>query len=451
MFLPMFIIQGEIMSILTFKQGIHPEYHKDLTKEKPLKKANRPKEVIIPLQQHIGAPLDPLVKKGDHVKKYQKLADTESFVAAPVHTSVSGTIKSIEKIRTPSGQKILSFIIKADEEDEEVDYSLKTNKEAKDLSPKEIIKIIREAGIVGLGGAMFPTHVKLSVPEDKKIDYFILNGIECEPFLNVDNRMMIERSSDIIAGMKLMMKAAGVKKGFIGIENNKPRAISNMKSAVKNEDNIEIKVFETKYPQGGEKMLIKAALGREVPKGGLPLDIGVIVNNISTAVAVFEAVNEGKPLTERPITVTGEGIMNPTNLYYKIGTPIKDLIEKAGGFQGEPAKIILGGPMTGSAQQSIEVPTVKGTSGIIVLHEKSVAKFNAKPCIRCARCVDCCPMYLLPLKLSDLSQFERYDELEKYDVQSCIECGTCSYICPADRPLLDYIRIGKMEDMKMKK
>ncbi|MDZ7672011.1 MAG: electron transport complex subunit RsxC [Halanaerobiales bacterium] len=438
------------MSVLTFKQGIHPEYHKELTKDVPLREASRPKEIVVPLQQHIGAPLKPTVEKGDHVKRGQKIGDTDSFVAAPVHSSVSGTVKSIEKVRTPSGQKTLSVIIEADEEDV-FDDSLKPNKDIDQLEPKEIIDIIREAGIVGLGGAMFPTHVKLSVPDDKNIDYFILNGIECEPFLNVDNRMMIERSEDIVEGMKLMMKAADVKKGIIGIEDNKPRAISNMKKAVENEENIEIKVFETKYPQGGEKMLIKAALGREVPDGGLPLDVGVIVNNISTAIAVLEAVAVGKPLIERTITITGEGISKPCNLYYSIGTKVKDLINEAGGYEGEPAKIILGGPMTGSAQHTTDVPTVKGTSGIIVLHKKSVAKFDPKPCIKCARCVDSCPMYLLPLKLSDLSQYEKYDELDEYDVQSCIECGSCSYICPADRPLLDYIRIGKMEDMKLKK
>ncbi len=438
------------MSVLTFKQGIHPEYHKELTKDEPLRNANRPKEIIIPLQQHIGAPLKPIVKKGDHVKKGQKIGDTDSFVAAPVHSSVSGTVKAIEKVRTPAGQKTLSVIIEADEEDV-FDDSLKPDKDIEQLSSKEIIGIIREAGIVGLGGAMFPTHVKLSVPDDKNVEYFILNGIECEPFLNVDNRMMIERSKDIVNGMKLMMKASNVKKGIIGIEDNKPRAIANMKKAVENDSNIEIKVFETKYPQGGEKMLIKAALGREVPEGGLPLDVGVIVNNVTTAIAVLEAVTEGKPLIERTITITGEGITKPCNLYYSIGTKVKDLINEAGGFEGDPAKIILGGPMTGSAQHTTDVPTVKGTSGIIVLHKNSVAKFDPKPCIKCARCVDSCPMYLLPLKLSDLSQYEKYDKLDEYDVQSCIECGSCSYICPADRPLLDYIRIGKMEDMKLKK
>jgi len=438
------------MSVLTFKQGIHPEYHKELTKDEPLRKAKRPKEIVIPLQQHIGAPLKPIVEKGDHVKKGQKIGDTDSFVAAPVHSSVSGTVKAIEKVRTPAGQKTLSVIIEADKEDV-FDDSLKSDKEIEQLSSKEIIDIIREAGIVGLGGAMFPTHVKLSVPDDKNVEYFILNGIECEPFLNVDNRMMIERSKDIVNGMKLMMKASNVKKGIIGIEDNKPRAIANMKKAVENDSNIEIKVFETKYPQGGEKMLIKATLGREVPEGGLPLDVGVIVNNVTTAIAVLEAVTEGKPLIERTITITGEGVKKPCNLYYSIGTKVKDLINEAGGFEGDPAKIILGGPMTGSAQPTIDVPTVKGTSGIIVLHKKSVAKFDPKPCIKCARCVDSCPMYLLPLKLSDLSQYEKYDKLDEYDVQSCIECGSCSYICPADRPLLDYIRIGKMEDMKLKK
>ncbi|MCF8009491.1 MAG: electron transport complex subunit RsxC, partial [Halanaerobiales bacterium] len=383
------------MSVLTFKQGIHPEYHKELTKEKPLKTAAYPNQVVIPLQQHIGAPLKPIVKQGDSVKRGQKIGDTDSFVAAPVHASISGTVKSIEKVLVPSGQKVMSIIIKTDDQDL-FDDSLKSNKDIDQLTRKEIINIVREAGIVGLGAAMFPTHVKLSVPDDKEIEYFILNGIECEPFLNVDNRMMIERSKDVILGMKIMMKASNAKKGIIGIEDNKPKAISSMKNAVEGEKNIEVKIFETKYPQGGEKMLIKAALNREVPEGGLPLDVGVIVNNVTTAISVLEAVRDGKPLIERTITITGEGIKQPCNLYYSIGTSVKDLLKEAGGYQGDPGKIILGGPMTGPAQHTDQVPTVKGTSGIIVLHKESVAKFDPKPCIKCARCVDSCPMYLLP-------------------------------------------------------
>lgn len=432
------------MSLLTFKQGIHPEYRKELTNNEPLKEAVRPKEVVIPLQQHIGAPLNPIVEKGEHVDMGQKIGDTDSFVAAPVHASVSGTVKDITEVQTASGAKTLSVIIEADEE-EQLAEILDKHENYENLSPDEIRNIVREAGIAGMGGAMFPTHVKLSVPDDKEVDYFVLNGAECEPYLTVDHRMMIERPNSVLNGMKIMMKAVDVKKGFIGIEENKPDAIEAMKKVVEDEEYIEVKVFETKYPQGGEKMMIKAALDREVPAGGLPLDVGVVVNNVTTAVAVSDAVKKGLPLINRSVTVTGSGIENPQNFICRIGTRIEDLIEQAGGFKDEVGKIVVGGPMTGSAQHSLKTPVVKGSSGILVLPPEEVNHFDPKPCIRCARCVDVCPMSLVPVKLSNFAEHSMYERMEDFNIENCIKCGSCSYICPSNRPLLQNIEIGQAE------
>ncbi len=432
------------MSLLTFKQGIHPDYRKELTNSEPLKEAIRPKEVVIPLQQHIGAPLNPIVEKGDHVDMGQKIGDTDSFVAAPVHASVTGIVKDIKKVQTASGDKTLSVIIEADEEDKLAD-DIKKAGNLEDLSADEIRNIIREAGIAGMGGAMFPTHVKLSVPDDKEVDYFVLNGAECEPYLTVDHRMMVERPEDIVYGMKVMMKAVDVDKGFIGIEENKANAIKAMKEAVKGETGIEVKVFETKYPQGGEKMMIKAALDREVPAGGLPLDVGVVVNNVTTAVAVADAIKTGMPLIKRTVTVTGSAIENPQNFICRIGTRIEELIEQAGGIKGKAGKIVVGGPMTGNAQHNTKTPIVKGSSGILLLPPAEVNKFDPKPCIRCARCVDVCPMSLVPVKLSNFAEHSMYDRMEDFSIENCIKCGSCSYICPSNRPLLQNIEIGQAE------
>ena len=438
------------MSLLTFKQGIHLEYNKELTRDKSLKEANRPDEVVIPLQQHIGAPLKPLVNKGDYVKMGQKLGDTDSFVAAPVHASVSGIVKEIKKVLTPVGKKSLAVVIEADDMDQ-LDDSIKPRGELKDLEPGKIREFIREAGIVGMGGAMFPTHVKLAIPDDKEVEYVILNGAECEPYLTVDYRIMLERAKDVVFGLKVLMKATEAEKGFIGIEDNKEDAIKVMKKAVQDEPGIEVKVTETKYPQGGEKMLIKAILDREVPMGGLPLDVGVVVNNVSTAVAVADLIKEGMPLIKRGMTITGRGINEPINIFYRIGTKIEELIEQAGGLKDNTGKVILGGPMMGFSQGSTDVPAVKGSSGILVLPKEEVDAHAPQPCIKCSRCVDACPVFLLPTQLVNFTKNEMYDELEEYNVTNCIECGSCSYVCPSKIPLVHYIRMGKAEVIARKK
>ena len=438
------------MKALTFKQGIHPEYNKDLTKDKPLKNAKRPEEVIIPLKQHIGAPLKVLVKKGDQVDLGQKIADSDSFVCAPIHASVSGTVKEIRKVTDPGGNVVDAVVIEAAEEDT-LNSGLENHDNLDQLDSDQIRKIIREAGIVGMGGAMFPTHVKVSIPDDKSVDHVILNGAECEPYLTVDHRVMVEKPKSIVFGLKALMKAAGASTGFIGIEENKPEAIESMQDAVNDEANIEVKILETKYPQGGEKMLIEAILGREVPAGGLPLDVGVVVNNTSTAAAVADAIRDGKPLYERSISITGRGINSPQNLIYRIGINIGDLVEEAGGLKDNAAKVITGGPMMGVAQKNLNIPGVKGTSGILVLVEDEVEEYEPSPCINCAKCVDACPMFLMPTQLANYAKNDMVEELEDWQVLSCIECGSCSFVCPAKIPLVHHLRLSKAQVMAKKR
>jgi len=432
------------MGLLTFKQGIHPSYNKKKTKNKEIVDAERPDTIYIPLQQHIGAPLKPLVERGDQVGRGQKIADTDSFVAAPVHSSVSGVVKGIEKVNDSGGGRVEAIKIEVSEEDTN-NFMEPLTAKPENINPDDIRDRVREAGIAGMGGAMFPTHVKLAVPDGKKVEYVVLNGAECEPYLTIDHRMMIEKAKEIVEGLKLIMKATGAPKGLIGIEDNKPDAIRTLKSLVADEANIEVKETETKYPQGGEKMLIKALLNREVPVGGLPLDVGVVVNNTSTAAAVYEAVKLGKPLIDRPLTITGSGITKPMNIRVKIGTPVSEIIDQAGGFNGEVGKVILGGPMMGKSQPSLDVHVVKGTSGILVLQKHEVENYSPVPCINCARCVDVCPTNLVPTKLAKLAQLEKLDRMEEMQVMNCIECGSCSYVCPSRRPLVHNIRIGKAE------
>ena len=438
------------MKALTFKQGIHPEYNKELTKDKPLKNAKRPEEVIIPLKQHIGAPLKVLVKKGDQVDLGQKIADSDSFVCAPIHASVSGTVKEIRKVTDPGGNIVDAVVIESAEEDR-LNSGLEKHDNLDKLDAAEIRNIIREAGIVGMGGAMFPTHVKVSIPDDKSVDYVILNGAECEPYLTVDHRVMVERPKSIVFGLKALMKAADAPKGIIGIEENKPEAIESMQDAVNDEAKIEVKVLETKYPQGGEKMLIEAILGREVPAGGLPLDVGVVVNNTSTAAATADAIRDGKPLYERSISITGRGINSPQNLIYRIGTNIGDLVEEAGGLKENAIKVITGGPMMGKAQKSLNIPGVKGTSGILVLVDAEVEDYEPSPCINCARCVDACPMFLMPTQLANYAKNEMVEELEEWQILSCVECGSCSFVCPSKIPLVHHLRLGKAQVMAKKR
>ncbi|WP_202708586.1 electron transport complex subunit RsxC [Sporosalibacterium faouarense] len=434
----------------SFKGGIHPPYSKELTESISLTQALPPKIVYIPLQQHIGAPCDPIVKSGDKVKIGQKIGDSQAFVSVPIHSSVSGTVKNIIDFPTPTGSKVKTIVIESDDSYEICD-TVKPMGDINNLTSKEIIEIIREAGITGMGGATFPTHVKLSPPPEKKIDTVILNGAECEPYLTSDHRLMVEHPQKVVFGLKAIMKAVNVNKGIIGIEDNKPDAIKNIKKIIANEPSIQDAVLKTKYPQGGEKRLIDAITGRKVPPGALPMDVGIVVNNVGTASAIADSIQKGMPLIERIVTVTGNGIVQPSNMIVKIGTPFKEVIEQCGGYSGVPGKVISGGPMMGFAQYTTEVPVIKGTSGILVINQFDAYSEIEQPCIKCARCVDVCPVGLLPIKIANYSQKSKWDEAEEYNALYCIECGSCSFICPAKRPLVQRIRLVKGEILAKKR
>ncbi len=435
---------------LTFKGGAHVPHLKKLTKNIPLERIKEPKKVIIPLQQHIGAPCEPIVKVGDKVKIGQKIGQPQAFVSAPVHSSIAGTVKSIGSHISPIGMKVNSVTIEADGSDA-LDNTLRPHNSLNELTKEEILEIIKDAGITGMGGAGFPTHVKLSPPSDKKIDTVIINGSECEPYLTSDYRLMVEKPEAIVFGTKAIMKAVGVEKSFIAIEDNKPEAIKKLKEVCKNDQSIQIVSLKSKYPQGDEKRVINAITGREVPSGGLPMDVGAIVSNIGTANAIGEAIREGKPLYERIVTVTGKGIKNPKNLIVKIGTPFSEVIKQCGGYSGVPGKIIMGGPMMGISQYTDEVPVIKGTSGILVLTQEEARPRPVQPCIKCGKCLEVCPVNLEPLYLNKFALKQMFDQAEEYHVLDCIECGSCSYICPSKRPLVDSIRLAKKEIISKRK
>ena len=431
------------MGLLSFKGGIHPPHSKQYTEDKSIVLAMEPKMVHIPLRQHIGAPATPLVKVGDEVKVGQKIGEASGFVSASIHSSVSGTVKAV-KNHAILGGNALTISIENDMKNE-VHESVQPKGNLEDLSAKEIIGIIKEAGIVGMGGAGFPTHVKLSPPADKKIDVLILNGAECEPYLTNDYRLMIENSNEIIFGLEVLMKIFNLKKGFIGIENNKPKAIKVMKEATKNNLGIKIIELRTKYPQGAEKQLINAITAREVPSGGLPMEAGAVVNNVSTAVAISNAIKTGMPLIDRICTVTGKGIAEPKNIRIKNGTIISEIIDQCGGYEDNIGKLIMGGPMMGIATSTDQIPSTKTTSGILVFTEDEAKIPEPSQCIKCGKCVDVCPSFLQPSYISAYALINNLKMAESYNALDCIECGSCSFVCPAKRPLVDSIRIAKRE------
>ncbi|HHW01632.1 MAG TPA: electron transport complex subunit RsxC [Thermoanaerobacterales bacterium] len=434
----------------TFRGGIHPPYNKDLTKHKPVETAKLPDRVIIPMSQHVGAPCEPIVKVGDLVKKGQKIGEARAFVSAPIHASISGKVTAVEPRPHPGGGMVMSVVIESDGKDELFE-GINAPKPLAELSPDEIKNLIRESGIVGMGGAGFPTQVKLSPPPGKTIDTIIVNGAECEPYLTADHRLMVERPDDVVLGLEAIMKATGVKNGYIAIEENKPDAIEAIRKAIQAKDGIELVELATKYPQGGEKQLINAVTGREVPSGGLPMDVHVIVDNAGTCAAIANAIKTGMPLVERIATVTGTAVNEPKNLLIRIGTPFSEIIEQCGGFKGEAGKVIMGGPMMGLAQSVLDVPAIKGTSGILVLAKNDVVLSEQSPCIRCARCVDACPIHLLPTTLGKFAERGMWTEAEEYHALDCIECGCCAYVCPAHIPLTQLIRLAKNHIMAAKK
>lgn len=430
----------------TFKKGgIHPNDYK-LTAGKPIEWLPQPDKVQMMLYQQIGAPSICVVKVGDKLKKGQLIAEDGSYVSACQHAPISGTVTKIEKIRNTQGWygEAVTIVADPDRGDDFLEASSpRTDEEIAKLTPEEIAGLIDQQGVVGLGGATFPTRVKLLPPKGSSPEVVIVNGVECEPYLTCDDAMMRTYSDEIIKGLELVMKVVGVKRGIIGIEENKPEAIAKMRKAIEGRDDISVVVLKKKYPQGGEKQLIAAITGKEVKTGRLPVEYGVVMINVSTVYTIYEAVYNNRPLIERVVTVTGPTLKKPGNYLATIGTPIRSLIEAAGGLPEDTGKIIAGGPMMGKAIVNLDAPTTKGISGILVLPESQSHRKKELVCIRCAKCVNVCPMGLEPYLLSIHARKHNWEECENIDVMNCIECGSCSYICPSHRPLLDYIKLGK--------
>ncbi|WP_319480362.1 electron transport complex subunit RsxC [uncultured Draconibacterium sp.] len=428
----------------TFKiGGVHPPENK-LSKDKKIEVLPLPKTVFIPVAQHIGAPATPVVKKGDEVKVGQVIAQSSSFVSTNIHSSVSGKVTKVDFSADSSGypKQGIFIAVEGDEWVEGIDRSEDLVKDITVDGP-EIVKKIQEAGIVGLGGATFPTHVKLVPPKGMKAEVLLINGVECEPYLTSDHRLMLEKADEIMVGIQLLMKAMGVDKAVIGIENNKPDAIKLLKEKCAAYNGVSVQSLKVQYPQGGEKQLINAVTGKEVPSGALPIAVGAVVSNVGTAFAVYEAIQKNKPLVERVVTVTGKGVEKPSNFMVRVGTATSELIEAAGGLPENTGKIISGGPMMGRAIASLAVPVTKGTSGLLLMKEEESQREEIQACIRCSRCTSVCPMGLEPYLLMTLGEKQIFDRAENERIMDCIECGSCSYTCPSSRPLLDYIRFGK--------
>ena len=424
--------------------GVHPAENK-LSAGKAIETLALPKQAVFPLSQHIGAPATAIVKKGDVVKVGTKIAEAGGFVSAAIFSSVSGKVNKVDAIIDASGyRKPAIFIdVEGDEWEESIDRSTTLVKEC-NLKPEEIVAKIKDAGVVGMGGACFPTHVKLSPPPGCKAECVIINAVECEPYLTSDHSLMLEKADEILVGVALIMKAVGVERGYIGIENNKPDAIQLMTEKAKAYPQIEVVPLKVQYPQGGEKQLIDAVIGRQVPAPpAIPINVGAVVQNVGTAFAIYEAVMKNKPLISRVITVTGKSVKQPSNLLARLGTPFSQLMEECGGLPADTGKIIGGGPMMGKALISLDIPMTKGSSGLLIMNNKEARRAEAEPCIRCAKCVSACPMGLEPYLLSNISSQHMWEEAERECIVSCIECGSCAYTCPSNRPLLDNIRLGK--------
>ena len=431
------------MGLKTFVGGVHPYEGKELAKDAPIKEILPKGELVYPVSQHIGAPATPIVEKGDTVLKGQKIAEAGGFVSSPIYSSVSGTVKAIEKRRVAVGDMVNCIIIDNDGEFKEVEYQ--TVDDVSKLSKEEIINKVKEAGVVGMGGAGFPTHVKLSPKEPEKIEYIIANCAECEPYLTADYRRMLENPEELIAGMKIILQLFDNAKGIFGVENNKPDCIAKLKELTKDAPRLEVCELLTKYPQGGERQLIYATTGRAINSKMLPADAGCIVDNVETIIAVYNAVKNGIPVMKRVSTITGDAIVNPSNFLYSIGTSYKELVEAAGGFKDDkkPEKIISGGPMMGFSMFSLDIPTTKTSSSLLCFSKDEVAAMAPIACINCGRCVEACPEQLIPSRLMKFSERGLMKEFENWHGLECIECGSCSYICPARRPLGFTNKLGK--------
>lgn len=431
----------------SFLGGVHPNDGKKYTADKRIESMPLPEKVFISLRQHLGAPVSSIVKKGDQVKKGQLIATSDAFVSGNIHASTSGTVAAVTDHPHPVQGTSPTIVIESDGQDAWAE-GLPVQRDWEKTDAKELLQLVRNAGVVGMGGATFPTHVKLAPPPDKKIDTLIINGSECEPFLTADYRSMLEYPERIVAGVKITMKILGVSNACVGIEDNKPEAVKSLQNAF-NGTSIKVMALPTKYPQGAEKMLIKTITDRAVPSGGLPMDVGVVVQNIGTVMAINDAVTKGVPMLERVVTLSGSAVKEPKNLLLRIGTLYSEALQFCGGLNGDLAKIISGGPMMGFAQSTMEVPVMKGTSGILFLNKRDVNYRKESACIHCGRCIEACPMGLNPSMLSILGERQLYAEAkDDYDLLDCMECGSCVYQCPAKRKIVQYIRYCKAENAK---
>lgn len=426
----------------TFRHGVHPHDYKALTRDLPLERMPFPDEVVLPLSQHLGAPSRPIVGQGDRVYRGQCIGEATGFVSSTLHASVTGTVRAVEPHHHASGSVVDAVVIERDP------YSPQTlyGEHALDwraMSPKAIVEAVRQGGFVGLGGAAFPTHIKLTVPEGKHARFLIVNAAECEPYLNSDFRMLLEHPDAILLGVRIMMKALGVERAYVGVETNREEAVVLLRQRMPSDLACEVVPLEPKYPQGAEKMLIEAVLHREVPSGRLPIDVEVVVHNVGTVAGVGDLFRFGQPLIERVVTVTGPGIRRPANLIIPVGTRLTDVIAFCGGLHDGTRQVLFGGPMMGQAQRFLDVPVMKGTSGILFLTDHEVVPREEYPCIRCQRCVDACPVFLNPSRLGALAKARRYDDMLPLHVLDCMECGSCSFVCPSNIPLVQRIRVAK--------
>lgn len=433
------------MALLTFKGGIHPDDGKDLAKNKEIVELKPKGDLIYPVSQHIGAPAKPIVAAGDHVLKGQMIAEAGGFVSAPVYASVSGTVKAIATHLNPTGGTVNSIVVENDGEYEEVEYP--EVKPLEEMSKEEILETIGNAGIVGMGGAGFPTRVKLSPKEPEKIDYVIANCAECEPYITADYRAMLEMPEKLVGGMKIVLKLFDNAKGIFGVEDNKPDCIARLKELTKDEPRMEVLALKTKYPQGGERQLIYATTGRAINSAMLPADAGCVVDNVATMISIYQAVAEGKPSMERIVTVSGDAVNEPGNFKVPFGISHEELVEASGGFKSEPEKLISGGPMMGFAMVALDVPVTKTSSSILAFTKDEVSKFEPTACINCGRCVEACPSRLIPSRLADYAEHHDEEKFTAHEGLECMECGSCSYVCPAKRQLKQ--AIGSMRKIAL--
>jgi electron transport complex protein RnfC len=431
-----------VRASLSFHHGVHPPDRKELTAGVAIRRMPFPDEVVLPLHQHTGNPAKAVVRAGDRVERGDPVGEADGFVSAPVHASAAGTVADVARWPHPDGSTRPAVRIRVEPHAAQVPRP-RVVPEWSTLSRAQLLSAIRDAGLVGLGGAAFPTHVKLSPPADKKIDVLLVNGCECEPYLTTDHRSMVEYPERVQLGIRIMMRCLGVERALIGIERNKPDAIEALRQTLPDDLDVTVQPLTVKYPQGAEKMLIEALLDREVPSGGLPMDVGAIVQNVASVATIAEVFETGLPLVERIVTVTGSGIRRPSNLIVPVGTKLRDLLEACGGLTDDAREIVFGGPMMGKAQANPDVPITKGTPGVVVLSESECRPRESLPCIRCGHCLDVCPVYLNPQLLGSLALSERYEEMDDHHVKDCMLCGCCSYVCPSNIPLSQLFGVAR--------